>query len=174
LGAALVALAFVVDLADALAVDFVAVVFVAVALVAGFDARVEAAVDALSAALAWAAFAAAASARAVLLSAARALPAAVWAPLALVDLPAAMRALAAFAAAALPVTFVTRPGPVTCVPPRAALTLIVRRDLRRAAAFGWMAPAFAARSSADSASIRATVVASASAPFPATVRALAT
>ena len=40
---------------------------------------------------------AAASARAVLLSAARALPAAVWAPFALVDLPAAMRALAAFA-----------------------------------------------------------------------------
>ena len=89
-----------------------------------------------------------ASARAVLLSAARALPAAVWAPLALADLPAAMRALAALAAAALLVCLVTWPDVWTCAPPRAALTLRVRRDLRRAAAFGWMAPALAARSSA--------------------------
>ena len=42
-------------------------------------------------------------------SAARALPAAVWAPLALTALPAAMRALAAFAAAALPVDLATWP-----------------------------------------------------------------
>ena len=102
-----------------------------------------------------AAFAAAASARAVLLSAARALPAAVWAPFALPALPAAMRALAAFAAAALPVVLTTRPPVWTCSPPSAALTLRVRRDLRRAAAFGWIAPTLAARSSALSASARA-------------------
>ena len=42
-----------------------------------------------------------------------------------------------------------------CAPPMAAFILRVRRDLRRAAAFGWIAPAFAARSSADSASVRA-------------------
>ena len=81
-----------------------------------------------------AALAAAASARAVLLSAARALPAAVWAPLALVDLPAAMRALAALAAAALPVTFVTRPDVWTWSPPSAALTLM--RQARLAARGG--------------------------------------
>src|SRR5688572_28566771 len=85
-----------------------------------------------------------------------------------------MRAFAALAAAVLPVTFVTRPDVVVAVPPSAAFTLIVRRDLRRAAAFGWMAPAFAARSSADSASMRATLVASASAGFAATLSALAT
>jgi len=107
--------------------------------------------------------AAAASARAVLLRAARALPAAVWAPFALVDFPAAIRALAAFAAAALPVCLVTRPPVATVMPPSAALTFTVSRDLRRAAAFGWMAPAFAARSSAESASRRAVVVASGSA-----------
>src|SRR5206468_6042570 len=94
-------------------------------------------------------------ARAVLLRAARALPAAVWAPLALPALPAAMRALAALAAAALPVVLTTRPPACTCSPPRAALTLRVRRDLRRAAAFGWIAPTLAARSSALSASARA-------------------
>ena len=113
-----------------------------------------------AAALAAAALAAAASARAVLLSAARALPAAVWAPLALSALPAAMRALAAFAAAALPVVLTTRPPTWTWAPPRAALTLRVRRDLRRAAAFGWMAPALAARSSALSASRRAALASS--------------
>ena len=102
-----------------------------------------------------AALAAAASARAVLLSAARALPAAVWAPLALPALPAAMRALAALAAAALPVVLTTRPPVCTWAPPSAALTLRVRRDLRRAAAFGWMAPTLAARSRALSASARA-------------------
>ena len=90
--------------------------------------------------------------RAVLLRAARALPAAVWAPFALPALPAAMRALAALAAAALPVVLTTRPPDCTCSPPSAALTLRVRRDLRRAAAFGWIAPTLAARSSALSAS----------------------
>ena len=98
---------------------------------------------------------AAASVRAVLLSAARALPAAVWAPFALPALPSAMRVLAAFAAAALPVVLVTLAPVWTWAPPRAAFTLRVRRDLRRAAAFGWIAPAFAARSSALSASARA-------------------
>ena len=83
--------------------------------------------------------------------------AAVWAPFALPALPAAMRAFAAFWAAALPVCLATCAPAVTCVPPSAALTLRVRRDLRRAAAFGWMAPAFAARSSALSASTRAAV-----------------
>lgn len=173
-GLAFVALALV----DALEVDLVALLvavdFAAEALVAGLDALVAAVVDPLSAAAASAAFAAAASARADLLSAARALPAAVWAPLALTDFPAAMRALAAFAAAVLPVALVTRPEVAACVPPRAALILIVRRDLRRAAAFGWMAPALAARSSADRASIKATVVASASVGPAATLRALAT
>ena len=70
-----------------------------------------------------AAAAAAASARAVLLSAARALPAAVWAPLALPALPAAMRALAALAAAALPVVLTTRPPVWTCVPPSGGVDL---------------------------------------------------
>jgi hypothetical protein len=64
-----------------------------------------------------------------------ALPAAVWAPFALADLPAAIRALAAFWAAAVPVVFVGLPPVWTCSPPRAALTLRVRRDLRRATAF---------------------------------------
>ncbi len=108
-------------------------------------------------AVASAALAAAASARAVLLNAARALPAAVWAPFALPALPAAIRALAAFWAAALPVCLATCAPAVTWVPPIAALTLRVSRDLRRAAAFGWMAPAFAARSRALSASTRASV-----------------
>ena len=127
---------------------FVPVALVVEALAAGATTAVVA--DACAAALA-----AAASARAVLLRAARALPAAVWAPLALPALPAAMRALAALAAAALPVVFTTRPPDCTCSPPRAALILRVRRDLRRAAAFGWMAPTLAARSRALSASARA-------------------
>jgi hypothetical protein len=117
--------------------------------------------------------AAAASARAVLLRAARALPAAVWAPFAFADFPAAMRALAALAAAALPVCFVTRPPAETEDPPRAALTFNVSRDFRRAAAFGWIAPTLAARSSAESASMRAVVVVSASA-VAAVVNAFAT
>src|SRR5919108_2355243 len=74
-----------------------------------------------------------------------------------------MRALAALAAAALPVCFVTRPPVETDAPPSAALILRVSRDLRRAAAFGWIAPDFAARSSADRASTSAAVVASGSA-----------
>ena len=86
-----------------------------------------------------AAAAAAASARAVLLRAARALPAAVWAPLALTDLPAAIRALAALAEADLLVCLVTWADVWTCAPARAALTFLVRRDFRRAAAFGWIA-----------------------------------
>src|SRR4029079_8041692 len=93
--------------------------------------------------------------RAVRLSAARALPAAVCAPFALSAFEAAMRALAAFWAAPLLVVFAApRPWPAA-VPPTAALTFRVRRDLRRAAAFGWIAPAFAARSRALSASASA-------------------
>jgi hypothetical protein len=72
-GAAFVALALVDDLVAFL----VAVVFAADALVAGLDGFAGEAVAPLSAAAASAAFAAAASARADLLSAARALPAAV-------------------------------------------------------------------------------------------------
>src|SRR6185369_15669230 len=106
---------------------------------------------------------AAASARAVFESAVRALPAAVWAPFALSALPAAMRLRAAFAAWALLVCFVTRPEVWTWAPPVAALNFSVRRDLRRAAAFGWIAPAFAARSSAAWATASA---AAASAPSP--------
>src|SRR5262245_30762650 len=85
-----------------------------------------------------------------------------------------MRALAAFAAAALPVCFAARLVVPTTVPPRAALTFSVRRDLRRAAAFGWMAPALAARSSADRASVRAALAASASLEVPTVLRAFAT
>ena len=165
-GAALEA-AFAVDFA----VDF-ALALVAAALLAGF--AFVAVVAPLSAALASAALAAAASARAVLLNAARALPAAVRARLANVDYAASNPQMPAYEAAFYNVEEVNRLEPVVCVPPSAALTLIVRRDLRRAAAFGWMAPAFAARSSAERASIRALVVASASAPLPATVRAFAT
>ena len=93
--------------------------------------------------------------RAVLLSAARALPAAVWAPFALSAFEAAMRAFAAFWAAPLLVVFAAlRPWP-PAAPPTAALTFRVSRDFRRAAAFGWIAPAFAARSRALSASASA-------------------
>ena len=120
-------------------------------LAAGFAGVVASTVSAAALALA------AASARAVLLSAARALPAAVCAPLALPALPSAIRVLAAFAAAALPVVLVTFPPVWTLAPPRAALTLRVSRDLRRAAAFGWIAPALAARSRALSAAARASV-----------------
>ena len=60
--------------------------------------------------------------------------------------------------AALPVCFVTRPAVWTCTPPSAALNLIVSRDLRRAAAFGWIAPTLAARSRAERASMSAVVV----------------
>ena len=45
-------------------------------------------------------------------------------------------------------------GLTTDAPPTAALTLRARRDLRRAAAFGWIAPALAARSRAEIASLR--------------------
>ena len=79
---------------------------------------------------------AAASARAVLDNAARALPAAVWAPLAFAALPAAIRAFAALAAAALPVVFATWLELTTCEPPSAAFTLRTSRDFRRAAALG--------------------------------------
>ena len=70
-------------------------------------------------------------------------------------LPAAIRALAAFAAWAFEVVLTTRPEVWTATPPVAALNFRVRRDLRRAAAFGWIAPALAARSSAACASARA-------------------
>src|SRR6185437_15442668 len=147
-GAAFAVVAF---FGAALAAVFVAVALAVVALALGrveVDSGVGVAVDSAAAC-------AAASARAVLLSAARALPAAVWAPLALPALPAAIRAFAAFCAAALPVVFTTRPPAWTCSPPSAALTFRVSRELRRAAAFGWIAPALAARSSALSASARA-------------------
>src|SRR4051794_1839039 len=144
--------AFAVAFGAGLAAAFGAAFFGATALGPVFVAVA----GALSTGLACAAaFAAAASARAVLLSAARALPAAVCAPFALPALPAAMRAFAAFAAAALPVVLTTRPPVWTCSPPSAALTFSVRRDLRRAAAFGWIAPTFAARSRALSASASA-------------------
>ncbi len=96
--------------------------------------------------------------------AALALPAAVWAPLAFSALPAAMRALAAFAAAAVPVVLVMRAVVCTLSPPRAALTFSARRALRRAAAFGWRAPVFAARSRAEYASARDAVASPSSAP----------
>ncbi len=114
------------------------------------------------------------SERAVFDSAARALPAAVWAPFALTALPAAIRALAALRAAALPVLLATRPPATTCVPSIAALILITRRDLRRAAAFGWMAPALAARSSAEMASLSEVATSALSGCVAATETALAT
>ncbi len=135
--------------------------FFAAALAAGFSAAADVAlargVRAFGAAASAAtgatfAFAMSASVRPALASAARALPAAVWAPLALAALPAAMRALAAFAAAAVPVVFVGLAPAWTATPPRAAPTFLARRDLRRAAAFGWIAPTLAARSSAENAS----------------------
>ena len=116
---------------DFAAVDLVVVLAAGAALAAAFAAAV-----------------AAASVRAVFDNAARALPAAVWAPLALSALEAAIRALAALAACAFDVVFVTRPPVWTWAPPVAALNFSVRRDLRRAAAFGWIAPTLAARSSA--------------------------
>ena len=142
--------------------------FAVLALAAGFAAG--AAVDAAAAA----AGAVVPSDRVVRDSAARALPAAVWAPLALTALPAAMRALAALAAAALPVVFATWPPATTVVPPTAALIFRTRRLLRRAAAFGWMAPVFAARSRAEMASLSATATSLPSVGIVATVTALAT
>jgi hypothetical protein len=106
-------------------------------------------------------------------SAARALPAAVCSPLALVAFPAAIRAFAALAAAARPVARVAFAPPTSVAPPSAAFTLSVRRLLRRAAALEWMAPTLAALSRADSASSNATPAASAS-PAWANVTALAT
>ena len=89
--------------------------------------------------------------------AALAFPAAVWAPFAFSALPAAMRALAALAAAAVPVVLVIFAAVWTVAPPIAAATFRARRDLRRAAVFGWRAPTLAALSSALMASARATV-----------------
>jgi len=82
--------------------------------------------------------------------------------LALLALPAATRAFAAFAAAALPVTRVGFTLPVLSSPPSAALIFNIRRLLRRSAALRWIAPVFAARSSADTASVIAATVVSAS------------
>ena len=62
----------------------------------------------------------------------------------------------------------------TALPPTAALTLRVRRDLRRAAAFGWIAPAFAARSRAEMASASVAAMSLPSVCVWATVTALAT
>jgi len=89
-------------------------------------------------------------------------------------LPSAIRALAAFAAWALDVVFTTRPEVWTATPPVAALNFRVSRDLRRAAAFGWIAPAFAARSRAAWAADSAVEAASASVPFVAATSAVAT
>ncbi len=68
-----------------------------------------------------------------------------------------MRALAAFAAAAVPVVLVDLAPAWTSAPPSAAPTIMARRDLRRAAALGWMAPILAALSSAENASASETV-----------------
>lgn len=86
------------------------------------------------------------------LSAARAFPAAVCSPFALVALPAAMRALAAFAAAALPVWRCDLVVAWSASPPRAASSLRISRLFRRSAAFWWMAPTLAALSRAETAS----------------------
>ena len=104
-----------------------------------------------------AAFVASTSVRPARAIAAFAFPAAVWAPLAFAALPAAMRALAAFAAAAVPVILVILAAVWTVAPPIAAATFRARRDLRRAAVFGWRAPTLAALSSALMASASETV-----------------
>ncbi len=168
-GAALAAAVFVVFAAAALGAAFAVDAF-AVELV---DRRVAGFADASADASGAVAVFAAASERAVFERAARAFPAAVCAPFAFAAFDAATRALAALTAAALPVLFVTRVAVCTDSPPRAALTLRVSRDFRRAAAFGWIAPAFAARSSALSAAARASR-GSPSACWVATLSALAT
>lgn len=106
-------------------------------------------------------------------SAARALPAAVCSPFAFVAFDAATRARAAFAAAARPVV---RPGLVIGTsdsPPNAALSFSISRLLRRAAAFRWMDPFRAARSSAETAAMSASR-ASSTAPDAASRMVLAT
>lgn len=89
----------------AVALAFVALTFGAADLAGAFAAALAAGDSVVVSTDAFAA----ASARAVFDSAARALPAAVWAPFALSARPAAMRDFAAFAAWALLVCFVTRP-----------------------------------------------------------------
>ena len=111
-------------------------------------ARLARAFGAAATGAAGAAFVVSTSLRPALASAARAFPAAVWAPFAFSALPAAMRALAALAAAAVPVVLVAFAPAWTVTPPMAAPTFLARRDLRRAAVFGWMAPILAAWSSA--------------------------
>jgi hypothetical protein len=155
----------------ALAVALAAVAFAGAFLGAAFAAGTFA--SGAAAPVEAAAFAAA-SARAVFETAARALPAAVWAPFALFALPSAIRALAAFAAWAYDLVLTTRPEVWTATPPVAALNFRVRRDLRRAAAFGWIAPVFAARSRAAWAAARAMAAVWASLPVVAAVRAFAT
>ena len=156
----------------ALVVVLAAAVLVAAVLAAAFGAAL---VVVLAAGASAAGVAAGvASARVVLDSAARALPAAVCAPLALTALPAAMRALAAFAAAALPVDLATWPALTTVVPTTAALTFFASRLLRRAAALGWMAPVFAARSRADMASPSVTATSALSGCVVAVLTAFAT
>lgn len=91
----------------------------------------------------------------VFASATRALPAAVFGPASWRAFEAATLARAALAAAALPVAR-TLPPASTGTPPSAAVTLRASRLFRRAAAFGWIAPVLAARSSADIASASAT------------------
>ena len=139
-----------------------AVVFFSVALLAVVDF---AAVDFSAASVAAAAGSAAAVAvasRDVLESAARALPAAVCSPLAFDALPAAMRALAALVDCALLVWRAALPVLMVASPPSAALILSISRLLRRAAALGWIAPALAALSNAETASMSAIWVCSAS------------
>jgi hypothetical protein len=112
---------------DGLGADaFVAGFFVAAALAVDVFA-----VDAFavgSAVVVVALAASAASARADFETAARALPAAVWAPFALFALPSAIRVLAAFCACAFEVVFTTPAEVWTAAPPVAALNFRVRRD----------------------------------------------
>lgn len=115
-----------------------------------------------------------ASARADLLRASRAFSAAVWAPFPRLAFAAAIRAFAAFAAAAVPVVFAVRAAVWTTSPARAAFTFLARRDLRRAAAFGWIAPTFAARSRALTASAKAAIGSAPSGFVVAIVRAFLT
>src|SRR5207237_2965353 len=105
-------------------------------------------------------------------SAARALPAAVWAPFALSALPAAIRAFAAFWAWARLTVFARPAAPAAL--PATPLMARARRDFRRAAWFGWIAPTFAARSRALIALARASCGSRPSTGVVATARAVLT
>jgi hypothetical protein len=107
-------------------------------------------------------------------SAARALPAAVCSLPPRLTRAAVTRAFAAFAAALFPVARAGFAATASTSPPSAAFTFSISRLFRRAAAFRWMAPLFAARSSAEIASITADRAASWSPPTVAVVTALLT